>query len=160
MRINDRKIHRIFTRICMILAVICVCWFGKVTFIHMEESKKAEMVINNLTELRVALEEYYQLTKSYPDLTLEGAKDDLKLLDFIDENGKKISFAEIYGHSAIPKTPKADGLYETNEVFNTKNFDNGTERGGWNYDFTNQTGEIHANLRENAYLQGIKWEEY
>ncbi|WP_410208326.1 hypothetical protein [Fusobacterium sp.] len=160
MKINERKIHRIFTAICMIFAVLGIVLLGKSSFNDIEESKKAEEVINSLTELRIALEEYYQVTKRYPDLTLEGAKDNLKLLDFTDDSGKKISFAEIYGRNTIPKTPKANNINETNEIFNTKNFDNGTEKGGWNYDYTNQTGEIHANLRENAYLQGIKWEEY
>lgn len=160
MKINDRVVHHVIMCIFVVLAILGITLLGTSSLKDIEESKKAEIVINNLTELRTALEKYYQLTKHYPDLTKDGAKDNLRILDYTDETGKKISFAEIYGRNAIHKTPESEYVGETNEVFNTKNFDNGTEKGGWNYDYTNQTGEIHANLVENAYLQGIKWEEY
>lgn len=126
----------------------------------LKDTKKAEKTINHLVELRVALEKYYQLTGHYPELCREGAKDDLKILDYVDENGKRISFAEIYGKNTIPTTPKTEKFPASNHIFNTRNFDNGTNRGGWNYDYINFSGEIHANLPENSYNQGIKWMEY
>ena len=160
MKINDRVVHHVIMCIFVVLAILGITLLGTSSLKDIEESKKAEIVINNLTELRTALEKYYQITKHYPDLTKDGAKDNLRILDYTDKTGRKISFAEIYGRNTIPKTPESEYTGETNEIFNTKNFDNGTEKGGWNYDYTNQTGEIHANLVENAYLQGIKWEEY
>lgn len=160
MKIEDRTVDRVINGIFIVLALAIALVLGSFSLRDLKESKKAEETIDNLVELRVALEKYYQLTKHYPDLTQDGAKDNLKILDYIDEYGNKISFADIYGRNSIPCTPNTETFEKTNEIFNTKNFDNGTETGGWNYDYINQTGEIHANLEENAYFQGIKWKEY
>lgn len=160
MKIEDRTVDRVISGVFIVLALAIALVLGSFSLRDLKESKKAEETIDNLVELRVALEKYYQLTKHYPDLTQEGVKDNLRLLDYVDEYGNKISFADIYGREAIPKTPNTEVIGESNDIFNTKNFDNGTETGGWNYDYANQTGEIHANLSENAYFQGIKWKEY
>ena len=157
---KDKKIQSFIMWLFIIVAVVVAVVLGTFSVKDIRESKKAENVVNDLTELRIALEKYYQVSRHYPELTKDGAKDNLKLLDYIDENGKKISFADIYGHNTMPKTSATESITENNEVFDTKNFDNGTETGGWNYDYANQTGEIHANLKDNAYSQGIKWQEY
>lgn len=151
---------KILTGIFVVVVLVITLILSSSNWLDLKEAKKAEKTIKNLTELRIALEKYYQLTGEYPELTREGAKDNLKILDYIDKNGKNISFAKIYGKNSIPSTAKTDKFPESNKVFNTKNFDNVTENGGWNYDYINYSGEIHANLAEDSYYQGIKWSEY
>ncbi len=100
------------------------------------------------------------LTKDYPDLTKEGVKDNLKLLDFKTTDGDIISFAEIYGRNTIPKTPENERINSSNEIYNTDDFINGTNTGGWNYDYSGRTGEIHANLPFNVFSQNMNWCEH
>ena len=127
---------------------------------YQKQIEKAEKTLNNLMELRVALETYYQLTNSYPELTRDGVKDNLKLLDYINEKGELISFAQIYRHDSIPKTSGTEELLENNNVYDVSDFTKGNNNGGWNFDFSGHTGEIHANLPNNIYFQGINWCEY
>lgn len=121
--------------------------------------RKAEIVQENLNELRIALEKYYQLTGKYPELTKPGAYDNLRLLDYVDEKGKKISFADIYKKNKIAFTQGTDKIYQNNRVFDTNDFKNINGLAGWNYDYSGQTGEIHANLLPNTYFQGVDWSE-
>lgn len=121
--------------------------------------RKAENVQESLRELRIALEEYYQLTGRYPELTKPGAYDNLRLLDYTDEKGRKISFADIYKKNRIAFTQGADGVYPNNRVFDNADFKDINGLAGWNYDYSGQTGEIHANLKPNTYLQGVDWSE-
>lgn len=121
--------------------------------------RKAENVQESLKELRIALEEYYQLTGRYPELTKPGAYDNLRLLDYTDEKGRKISFADIYKKNRIAFTQGADGVYPNNRVFDNADFKDINGLAGWNYDYSGQTGEIHANLKPNTYLQGVDWSE-
>lgn len=122
-------------------------------------TKKAEKVQRNLNEIRVALEDYYKITGEYPELNKEGANINLKILDYIDENGKKISFAEIYKKNTIEFTEGTDKLGKNNKVFDTENFKNNNGLAGWNYNYSGQTGEIHPNLPTNMYMQNIDWSE-
>lgn len=122
-------------------------------------TKKAEKVQRNLNEIRVALEEYYKIAGKYPELTREGANINLKSLDYIDENGNKISFAEIYKKNTIEFTEGTDKLGKNNKVFDTENFKNNNGLAGWNYNYSGQTGEIHPNLPTNMYMQNIDWSE-
>lgn len=126
-------------------------------FLELTYLKKAERVETNLIEIRVALEKYFQLTGHYPELSKEGASENLTLLDYIDENGKNISFAEIYGKNTLNFTEKTDFLEQSNKVINSNNFDEIDGTGGWIYDFSNQSGEIHPNLPTNVYFQNIDW---
>ena len=121
--------------------------------------RKAENVQNSLKELRVALEEYYQLTGKYPELTKLGAYDNLRILDYVDEQGRKISFADIYKKNKIAFTESTEEIYQNNRVFDTDDFKNINGLAGWNYDYSGQTGEIHANLKPNTYFQGVDWSE-
>lgn len=121
--------------------------------------RKAEIVQENLTELRIALEKYYQLTGKYPELTKPGAYDNLRLLDYVDEKGRKISFADIYKKNKIAFTQGTDKIYQNNRIFDTNDFKNINGLAGWNYDYSGQTGEIHANLLPNTYFQGVDWSE-
>ena len=121
--------------------------------------KKAELVQKYLKELRIALEEYYQLTGKYPELTKPGAYDNLRILDYTDEKGRKISFADIYKRNRIAFTQGTDKISQNNRVFDTNDFKNINGLAGWNYDYSGQTGEIHANLLPNTYFQGVDWSE-
>ena len=160
MKIKEKIVN--YTLLCIGITVtaIIAIYLGAQNLQDTIESKKAERVMQDVKRLRIALEKYYQITGKYPELSMDGANNNLKILDYIDKNGKKISFAEIYGEDKLPKTPKTNIFPEKNEVFDRANFDNGTETGGWNYDYSNQTGEIHANLIKNVYSQGIDWKEY
>lgn len=143
-----------------IIVIIAVIALGSYNVKDLKEVRKAEETLNNLVELRAALEKYYQLTQSYPDLSKEGVKDNLQLLDYKDDKGKVISFAKIYGHNSIPKTSGSEVSAANNIVYDTSEFTKGNNNGGWNYDFSGKTGEIHANLPYNVYSQGINWCEY
>lgn len=144
----------------ILIAVIIAIYLGNRNLQDTKENKKAERVIANLKELRIAIEKYYQLTQTYPELSREGAYKDLKILDYKDKDGNLISFAKIYKHNEMPMTEETNVFKEKNIVFDRNYFENGTETGGWNYDYSTQTGEIHANLIKNAYGQGINWAEY
>lgn len=118
---------------------------------------KIEQTIQNMKEIRIALEEYYQLTGRYPELSKEGVANDLTLLDYVNSDGEKISFAQIYGRKSLEKTLGNKGLYATNKVIDTDDFENKTNTGGWNYDYSGQTGEIYPNLPDDIYLEKINW---
>lgn len=145
--------------IIIIIIVILVFYAVIPNMSDLKYLRKAEIVQKNLKELRIALEEYYQLTGRYPELTKPGAYDDLRILDYVDEQGRKISFADIYKKNRIAFTQKTDKVYENNRVFDNNDFKDINGLAGWNYDYTGQTGEIHANLPSNAYMQGVDWSE-
>lgn len=148
------------TAILSVIGVIFVIILGSYNVKDLSEAKKAEKTLEELKELRIALEKYYQLTKDYPNLTQKGAKDNLKILDYRNEKGELISFEKIYGHDRLPKTQAVEELVASNEIYDTNNFTKGSNSGGWNYDYSGKTGEIHANLPENIYSQGIDWNNY
>ncbi|MDP0494515.1 MAG: hypothetical protein Q7K48_09480 [Fusobacterium sp. JB021] len=122
-------------------------------------TKKAESVEKSLNEIRVALEEYYKVTGKYPELTKKGAYNNLKILDYIDEKGNKISFAKIYKKNSIEFTEGTDKLGKNNKIFDTDDFKTRNGLAGWNYDYSGQTGEIHPNLPNNMYMQNINWSD-
>lgn len=161
MKIDKKNIKgNLITAVLYVIVLIGVVILGGYNVKDLKEVKKAEKTLNNLMELRVALETYYQLTNSYPELTRDGVKDNLKLLDYINEKGELISFAQIYGHDSIPKTSETEEVLENNNVYDVSDFTKGNNNGGWNFDFSGHTGEIHANLPNNIYFQGINWCEY
>lgn len=148
-----------FFEIIIILAVLGFVGFRSIKpfFLELTYFNKAERVEASLVEIRIALEKYYQLTGSYPELNKEGAANDLTLLDYTDRDGKKISFAEIYGKNILDFTEKTDSLAESNKVIDSNDFNKIDGSGGWIYDFSNQSGEIHPNLPTNVYFQNINW---
>ena len=54
-------------------------------------------------------------------------------------------------------TEKTDSLAESNKVIDSNDFNKIDGSGGWIYDFSNQSGEIHPNLPTNVYFQNINW---
>ena len=85
----------IITELVIIMVIIALLVFYAVipNISDLKYLKKAETVQKDLKELRMALEEYYQLTGKYPELSRPGACDNLRILDYVDEKGRKISFA-------------------------------------------------------------------
>ncbi len=120
------------------------------------DSTKAAKVQKDLMGMRVALENFYTSTGEYPDLISEGAKDNLKLVKGDSADGKKVSFAQFLGRDSIPKTPESGELKESNRVIDQEDSKN-EGIGGWKYNYSGKTGEIHANLPDNTYNQLIKW---
>ena len=157
---KKERLQKIGVYIVLTVIGILILFLGFYNINDLKQAKRAEATLKELKELRIALEEYYQLTNKYPNLTQEGAKDNLRILDYTDKNGKFISFAEIYGRDSLPSTPENENIGESNMIYDTDNFSKGTKTGGWNYDFSRRTGEIHANLPENIFSQSIEWCEY
>ncbi|MGL4997436.1 hypothetical protein [Cetobacterium sp.] len=118
---------------------------------------KIDETIRNTKELRVALEKYYQLAGDYPDLTKSGVNLNLYLLDYTDAKGNKISFAEIYGKKTLAKTYGSNSIIASNNVYNVSHFENSSKEGGWNYNYSERTGEIHPNLPDDIYVEKINW---
>lgn len=158
--LKNRISEQIFGIVSFIIAVVFVVILGSFSVKDLTESKKAEETLKELTDLRIALEKYYQISGQYPDISKVEVTNNLKLLDYINESGEKISFAEIYGRNSIAFTPSTDTLEKKNKVIDTNKFEPTKEYGGWNYDYSGGTGEIHANLPYNVYSQGINWSEY
>ena len=157
---KKEKLKKIGIKIAIFLLGMLILFLGFYNINDLKQAKRAEYTLKELKELRIALEEYYQLTNEYPNLTYEGAKDNLRVLDYTDKNGKFISFAEIYGRDSLPSTPENENIGESNMIYDTDNFSKGSRTGGWNYDFSGRTGEIHANLPVNIFSQNIEWCEY
>ncbi|WP_293720690.1 hypothetical protein [uncultured Cetobacterium sp.] len=118
---------------------------------------KIDETIRNTKELRIALERYYQLTGDYPELTKPGVNLNLHLLDYTNSKGQKISFAEIYGRKTLAKTYGSNSIIASNEVYDIQDFEKGSKNGGWNYNYSQKTGEIHPNLSEDIYIEKINW---
>lgn len=162
MEIKERDNDKIKSYVMEIMVIFLGLLFVFMYIVHpgikdITNSKKAEKVQKNLIKIRIALEEYYQITGDYPELSKLGASDNLKILDYVDENGNKISFADIYGKDSLTFTEESDNLGRNNKVFDTNKFDDLNGLCGWNYDYSGQTGEIHPNIPNNMYDQGIEW---
>lgn len=151
----------ILREVLIVLSFILLFIFYKVlpNMKDLEYAKKAELVQIELRDLRVAIEKYYQLTGTYPELSKAGVCDNLRLLDYVDENGNKISFADIYKKDTIGMTQASDKFSNNNRVFDNNDFTKINGLAGWNYDYSGNTGEIHANLKPNTYFQGVNWSE-
>lgn len=123
-----------------------------------KDAEKAELTMNRIIKLRVALEKYQEIAGHYPELSKsEEVRDNLSLLDYVSKDGKKISFQDIYGQENIDVTELGTNVEESNAVYPVTIFKELTLNGGWNYNKT--TGEIRANLPENTYGQNIIWTE-
>ena len=122
------------------------------------DSTKAAKVQKDLVGMRIALENFYTATGEYPDLISEGAKDDLKLVKKESTEGKKVNFAQFLERDSIPETPKSGLIEESNLVIDWDDLEQ-EGIGGWKYNYSGKTGEIHANLPDNMYNQLIRWSE-
>ena len=120
-----------------------------------KDSGRAAEVQKNLADLRVALEEYYSQTGEYP--VLSGAEDNLREVKTEGKSGESVNFGEVLERRDIPSTPELEGISGGNTVTDLQDFSKSTHDGGWNYNFTERTGEIHANLPENIFKQSIDW---
>ncbi|MGL4946634.1 MAG: hypothetical protein ACRC4X_03065 [Cetobacterium sp.] len=118
---------------------------------------KIDETVRSTKELRVALDKYYQLTGDYPELSKVGVNLNLHLLDYNDAHGNKISFAEIYGRKTLAKTYGSNSIVASNDVYDIANFENKNKNGGWNYNYSERTGEIHPNLPDDIYVEKINW---
>lgn len=161
---KEREKENLFSRIrevIIIISFIIFFIFYKIipNMSDLEYAKKAQKVQQDLKELRVAIEEYYQLTGKYPNLVAPGVYDDLTLLNYKDKDGKLISFAKIYKKNKIATTQSSKSISYNNRVFDNDDFNKINGLAGWNYDYSGGTGEIHANLKPNTYFQGIVWSE-
>lgn len=144
----------------IILVVAITVFYGtKNRISDVKNVEKTEMTMKNLRDIRIALEKYYQLTGKYPELIKEGASDNLRILDYVDSQGKTISFSEIYGKEMLEPTAETNGFFENNRVYDIQNFKKGSLKGGWNFNYGENSGEIHANLPSDAYNQEIEWED-
>ncbi len=123
------------------------------------DSTKAAKVQKDLAGLRMALENFYTSTGEYPDLMSEGIKDNLNLAKGENIEGKKVTFDQFLDKDSIPETPGNDVLNKSNKMCDLNDFTKGDNTGGWNYNYSGKTGEIHANLPENAYGQLINWSD-
>ncbi len=122
-----------------------------------KDSAKAAGVQKDLTDLRVALEEYYSQVEEYP--ALMGVEDVLEDVSGRDSHGNEITFAQVLGGRKLPTTPEAEGVGKRNTVVDLQDFEKGDGSGGWNYNYGEKTGEIHANLPVGIFRQSIDWKE-
>lgn len=118
----------------------------------------AKKMINDIKHLRLSIDKYYLKTGEFPDLSKEGANEDLGLIVATLENGEKLSFKDIYGAEILSSTPEFKNLLASNKVYEVKNFKKVTNDGGWNYN--KKTGEVHLNLPYNFFEQSIDWNSF
>lgn len=157
LRESFKFIFEILITIILISLAIFYGFYYKIN--DLKETKGAEVTIVRLKKIRNSLEEYYKLTGKYPDLTQEGINNNLKLLDYKLPNGEIVSFSKIYGNNILEPTPGYNEIQESNKVYDVKDFKKGTNNGGWNYNYSELTGEIHPNLYDNFFSQNIIWSE-
>ena len=107
-----------------------------------EEVDLPKLLLKDIKTMRVAIDDYYKATGTFPDLILANSDEKLESI-YYEKDGEKIYFKD---------------LTESNKVYLVENFKKVTNDGGWNYNI--KTGEIHANLPYNFFEQGIDWENY
>ena len=122
-----------------------------------KDSAKAAGVQKDLTDLRVALEEYYSQVEDYP--ALMGVEDVLEDVSGRDSQGDSLTFAKVLGRKKLPTTPEAEGVKKRNTVTDLQDFKESDGSGGWNYNYGDRTGEVHANLPVGIFRQSIDWSE-
>ncbi|MGL6063606.1 MAG: hypothetical protein ACRC0S_00740 [Fusobacteriaceae bacterium] len=157
MQIKESYKFLIETVAVILIVILVISYISYYKINDLKDANRAEKTTVNLVKLRVALEEYYKVTGTYPDLTKESVWNDLSLLDYENEAGIKVSFAKIYGKNKIYSTETTKKIKGNNEIYDISDFEAGSMNGGWNYNFKEKTGEIHANLPESAYGQNIIW---
>lgn len=145
--------NAIYTLILGIIVIVLV----SVMYIFTNKDKNyydnSEELILNINELRVAINKFYLETGEFPNL----CEEDFSNISGLKKDGTKIYFKDFYDKNKLPYTPSTDKIEPNNSIVDTNDFKNATLDGGWLYDYTNQTGEIHINLPFNALNQGIEW---
>lgn len=122
-----------------------------------EEVDLPKILLKDIKTMRVAIDDYYKATGTFPDLVLANSDEKLESI-YYEKDGEKIYFKDYLRESSLQKTPTFKDLTESNKVYLVENFKKVTNDGGWNYNI--KTGEIHANLPCNFFEQGIDWENY
>ena len=107
--------------------------------------------------MRIAIDDYYKATGTFPNLVLANSDEKLETI-YYERDGERIYFKDYLKESTLPKTPAFKDLAESNKIYMVENFKKVTDDGGWNYNV--KTGEIHVNLPYNFFEQGIDWENY
>lgn len=161
MKINFKGNYKLILEIIVGIIIISVSMFYAFYYSvdDLKNVKNAETTLLRQKKIRVALEEFYQKTGIYPNLVEEGVSNNLQLVATEGKDGKKVYFSLIYGKNKLDAPVAKDGEKESNKVYDVEDFKEATNNGGWNYNYTGNTGEIHANLPDNYYLQQIKWNE-
>ena len=78
---KKERLRKIIWRIAVVIFAIVIIFLAFYNIKDLKQAKRAEYTLRQLKELRIALEEYYQLANEYPNLTQEGAKDNLRILE-------------------------------------------------------------------------------
>ena len=159
MKIRESIIYILEIFLIIAIVVIAVLYGSYYKVNDVKNVDRAERTMQNLAELRISIDRYYQMSGSFPDLARPCVNEDLTILDYINAEGKKISFAEIYGKKILEMTEATKDIAASNKVYDLDNFNNGNFQGGWNYNFSGNTGEIHVNLAQDAFNQNIDWRE-
>ena len=107
-----------------------------------EEVDLPKILLKDIKTMRVAIDDYYKATGTFPDLVLANSDEKLESI-YYEKDGERIYFKD---------------LTESNKIYLVENFRKVTNDGGWNYNI--KTGEIHANLPYNFFEQGIDWQNY
>ena len=107
--------------------------------------------------MRVAIDDFYKATGTFPDLVLANSDEKLEKI-YYEKDGEKIYFKDYLKENGLPKTPAFKDLPESNKIHMVESFKKVTDDGGWNYNI--KTGEIHVNLPYNFFEQGIDWKNY
>ena len=122
-----------------------------------EEVDLPKILLKDIKTMRVAIDDYYKATGTFPDLVLANSDEKLESI-YYEKDGERIYFKDYLKESVLPKTPAFKDLVESNKIYMVENFKKVTDDGGWNYNI--KTGEIHVNLPYNFFEQGIDWENY
>ena len=122
-----------------------------------EEVDLPKILLKDIKTMRVAIDDYYKATGTFPDLVLANSDEKLESI-YYEKDGEKIYFKDYLRESSLRKTPAFKDLVESNKIYSVENFRKVTYDGGWNYNI--KTGEIHVNLPYNFFEQGIDWGNY
>ena len=122
-----------------------------------EEVDLPKILLKDLKTMRIAIDDYYKATGTFPNLVLANSDEKLESI-YYEKDGERIYFKDYLKESTLPKTPAFKDLAESNKIYMVENFKKVTDDGGWNYNV--KTGEIHVNLPYNFFEQGIDWENY
>ena len=122
-----------------------------------EEVDLPKILLKDLKTMRIAIDDYYKATGTFPNLLLANSDEKLESI-YYEKDGERIYFKDYLKESTLPKTPAFKDLAESNKIYMVENFKKVTDDGGWNYNI--KTGEIHVNLPYNFFEQGIDWENY
>ena len=122
-----------------------------------EEVDLPKILLKDLKTMRIAIDDYYKATGTFPNLVLANSDEKLETI-YYEKDGERIYFKDYLKESTLPKTPAFKDLAESNKIYMVENFKKVTDDGGWNYNV--KTGEIHVNLPYNFFEQGIDWENY